>query len=409
MLQNKAKFKTRNIPRLRFSEFVVAWEEKRLGELSRIYDGTHQTPEYVKEGIPFYSVEHLTANDFSNTKYIAKEIFEKENKRVRLERNDILMTRIGDIGTARLIDWDVQASYYVSLALIKHSEKINSHFLSQYINSVEFQKELWKRTIHVAFPKKINLGEISECKLLTPSLPEQQKIATFLEAIDDWIGNLRAQKKNLEAYKKGMMQKIFSQEIRFKDDKGKEFPKWENKRIEELCDVIGGGTPDTTKTAFWNGKINWFTPTEIKQKYSTESLRKISELGFKQSSSKLLPIGTLLFTSRATVGDISISKLECTTNQGFQSMVVNKENDNEFLYYWVKHSKKEFLRRANGSTFLEISGKEIRKMKGYFPCFQGQQKISGYLVSLDDLIELKQQQITSAEQWKKGLMQGLFV
>lgn len=97
-----------------------------MREVSKIYDGTHQTPKYIKQGIHFYSVEYLTANKFSNTKFIAENVFKKENKRVSLGKGDILMTRIGDIGTARLIDLDVKASFYVSLALIKKmSWKIN--------------------------------------------------------------------------------------------------------------------------------------------------------------------------------------------------------------------------------------------------------------------------------------------
>ena len=235
MSKNLLQLNQTKIPKLRFPGFEGVWNEKKLGFLTKIYDGTHQTPTYVKQGIPFYSVEHLTANNFQNTKFISNEVFEKENSRVRIEKNDILMTRIGDIGTARLIDWDVNASFYVSLALVKQSEKLNSKYLSLYINSVNFQKELWKRTIHVAFPKKINLGEIGESYLKFPQLPEQQKIASFLGSADAWIENLREQKKFLESYKKSLMQKIFSQQIRFKDEKGNNFPEWEEKRLWEVC------------------------------------------------------------------------------------------------------------------------------------------------------------------------------
>jgi type I restriction enzyme, S subunit len=151
-----------------------------LGRLTKIFDGTRSTPNYVEEGVPFYSVEHLTANDFSRTKYISEDIFEKENKRERLVQGDILMTRIGDIGTAKHLNWDVRASFYVSLALVKSSPSFDSEYMTQYINSKIFRSELWKRTIHVAFPKKINLGEISNCLVAIPKLQEQQKIATVL-------------------------------------------------------------------------------------------------------------------------------------------------------------------------------------------------------------------------------------
>ncbi|PQJ17872.1 hypothetical protein BST94_09670 [Nonlabens xylanidelens] len=185
------------------------WEEKRLGEVAKYYDGTHQTPKYVEEGIPFYSVEHVTANQFSKTKFITNEVFEKENKRVKLERGDILMTRIGDIGTSRLIDWDVNASFYVSLALLKQNETFNSTYLNQFISSRFFQNELWKRTIHVAFPKKINLGEIGNCKVKLPNLKEQQKIASYLSALDDEIEAVQVQIEQTQVFKKGLLQQLF--------------------------------------------------------------------------------------------------------------------------------------------------------------------------------------------------------
>ena len=181
LFSGKLRFKDEN------GKDYPEWEEKKLGEVAKYYDGTHQTPNYVEAGIPFYSVEHVTANQFLKSKFISEEVFEKENKRVKLEKGDILMTRIGDIGTSRLIDWDVKASFYVSLALIKQNSNYNSVFLNQYISSVNYQKELWANTIHVAFPKKINLGEIGKCKINLPTLPEQQKIAHFLSGIDGKI------------------------------------------------------------------------------------------------------------------------------------------------------------------------------------------------------------------------------
>lgn len=185
------------------------WEEKKLGQLTKIYDGTHQTPKYRKIGIPFYSVEHLTSGNFVDTKFISEDIFEKENKRVKIEKDDILMTRIGDIGTSKCISWDVQASFYVSLALIKQSEKFNSTFLDQLIKSNHFRNELWRRTIHVAFPKKINLGDIGDCNLLLPSLPEQKKIADFLMSLDEKISAIGNELSCAKEFKKGLLQQMF--------------------------------------------------------------------------------------------------------------------------------------------------------------------------------------------------------
>ncbi|MEQ1619792.1 MAG: restriction endonuclease subunit S [Methylococcales bacterium] len=185
------------------------WEEKDLGDLSQIYDGTHMTPDYKKSGIPFYSVEHITNNNFKDTKFISRDVFERENKRVKLEKGDILMTKIGDIGTPKYIDWDVEASFYVSLALIKQSNKVNSLYLTHFIRTSIFQKELHERIIHVAFPKKINLGEISNCMVCLPCEKEQTKIANFLTALDEKITYNQTQLNALKRLKQGLLQQMF--------------------------------------------------------------------------------------------------------------------------------------------------------------------------------------------------------
>ena len=119
------------------------------------------------------------------------------------------MTRIGSVGVVKFIDWDVRASFYVSLALIKNSSKFNARYLAQYIQGQSFQRELWKRTIHVAFPKKINLGEIGNCSVTLPCSDEQQKIAHFLSAIDQKITLIDTELKQARTFKKGLLQKMF--------------------------------------------------------------------------------------------------------------------------------------------------------------------------------------------------------
>jgi type I restriction enzyme S subunit len=200
--------------------FVGVWNELEIGKISKIYDGTHSTPKYVDHGVPFYSVEHLTRNNFSRTKFISEEVFEKENKRVKLEKNDILMTRIGDIGTAKCLTWDVSASFYVSLALIKSNPKFNSLYMAYYINSSEFNRELWQRTIHVAFPKKINLGEISHCLVRLPPINEQYKIASVLSNSDKEIDIFEQQLADLKQEKKALMQQLLTGKRRVKLGEG---------------------------------------------------------------------------------------------------------------------------------------------------------------------------------------------
>ncbi|MBC6412324.1 MAG: restriction endonuclease subunit S, partial [Hyphomonadaceae bacterium] len=139
-------------------------------------------------------------------------------------------------------------------------------------------------------------------------------------------------------------------------------PPWQVKRLGEVVEIIGGGTPDTSVPGYWNGGIRWFTPTEITAKYLSKSARTISRSGLENSSAKMLPAGAILVTTRATIGNVGIALAECCTNQGFQSLVAGKNINNEFLYYSISVLNREFLRRASGSTFQEISRREVSKI-----------------------------------------------
>lgn len=183
---------------------------------------------------------------------------------------------------------------------------------------------------------------------------------------------------------------------------------WKEKKMGEIGDFIGGGTPNTTISKYWNGKISWYTPTEIKNGYLKSSNRTITEEGLKNSSAKLLPKGAILITTRATIGDVAISEKECATNQGFQSLIVNDSEVNLFWFYWIIQHKKELIKRASGSTFKEIGKDEIINIAAYSPKKQEQQKIADCLSSLDELIEATTQKVETLKEHKKGLMQRLF-
>ena len=165
--------------------------------------------------------------------------------------------------------------------------------------------------------------------------------------------------------------------------------------------VVGGGTPDTNNHKYWNGDIQWFTPSEIgRDKYVTNSLRTISEEGLNKSSAKLLPIGTILLSSRATVGECSINKVECTTNQGFQSLIPKEYFSKEFVFYLMQTKRKELIRKSCGSTFLEISANEVRKIKIAVPTSKEQEKISKLLALLDERISTQNKIIEDFEEIK---------
>ena len=183
---------------------------------------------------------------------------------------------------------------------------------------------------------------------------------------------------------------------------------WETKLINDLAVVIGGGTPDTTIKSYWDGEIQWFTPSEIgKNKYVDSSLRTITEEGLNNSSAKLLPPNTILLSSRATIGECSLSLRECATNQGFQSLV-SKKCYVDFLYYLIQTKKRDLIRKSCGSTFLEISANEVRKIQVSVPTDVEQQKIAGLLSLIDERIATQNKIIEDLKKLKSAIRKKMF-
>ncbi|MCQ2635865.1 restriction endonuclease subunit S, partial [Helicobacter pylori] len=179
---------------------------------------------------------------------------------------------------------------------------------------------------------------------------------------------------------------------------------WQRVRLGDVAEIIGGGTPSTQITSFWNGSINWFTPTEIGiTKYVYKSQRTITPLGLKKSSTKLLPIGTILLTSRASIGDCAILKVVATTNQGFQSLIPLEKINNEFLYYLILTLKNKLLKLASGSTFLEVSPNKIKNLLIPLPPLNEQIAIANILSDLDRYLYSLDALILKKESVKKAL------
>ena len=183
---------------------------------------------------------------------------------------------------------------------------------------------------------------------------------------------------------------------------------WNKYTINDLATVVGGGTPDTTVKSYWGGDIQWFTPSEIgKNKYVDFSKRTITRDVLDNSSAKLLPLHTILLSSRATVGECSIASNECTTNQGFQSLIA-KQCNIDFLYYLIQTKKKDLIRNACGSTFLEISANEIRKIKVAVPVQNEQEQIAKLLSLIDERIATQNKIIEDLKKLKSAISERLF-
>ena len=186
---------------------------------------------------------------------------------------------------------------------------------------------------------------------------------------------------------------------------------WEQRKLGKIVKIIGGGTPSTSNSNYWNGDINWYSPTEIgKKNFIFTSKKKITKLGLQHSSAKILPgKQTILFTSRAGIGDMAIMQTDGCTNQGFQSWVIENNSVNiYFLYSLGKNIKKEAIRKASGSTFLEISNKEVKKIPLFIPSKHEQDKLGKLLLVLDNLLSLQQRKLKLLKLLKQGMLQNLF-
>ncbi|WP_279324752.1 restriction endonuclease subunit S [Bifidobacterium anseris] len=185
---------------------------------------------------------------------------------------------------------------------------------------------------------------------------------------------------------------------------------WEQRKLGEIAEVVGGGTPDTNNPAYWNGSINWFTPAEIgSSTYATDSKRKITEEGLQHSSANLLPAyRTILFTSRASIGLVAILTTDACTNQGFQSLVASDQTDVLFLYSLCDRIKRQAIRNAAGSTFLEVSGKQLAKIPVQVPSLSEQRRIGKLFQVIDTLIAAEKRKLILLRDKKSALLSQIF-
>jgi type I restriction enzyme, S subunit len=240
-----------------------------------------------------------------------------------------------------------------------------------------------------------------------PSIEEQRKIAEILSTWDEAIRLTQELIAAKQQRKKGLMQRLLTGQVRFKEFG--ERP-WRELTIGKIGEVSSGGTPSTNSPEFWNGEISWVTPTEITAlttPYLHKTKRKITETGLKSSSARLLSSGSIIVCTRATVGACAITKIPVATNQGFKNITLKRDFDSGFIYHWLVLNKNRLLRVASGSTFLEVSKQDFINIKLRVPEHDEQRRVAAVLQACDEEIQLHQQKLAALQQQKKGLMQRL--
>ena len=270
-----------------------------------------------------------------------------------------------------------------------------------------FRSSAWHRYIYMSGDSGARHDRVSikddtffAMPINLPSEQEQSKIASFLQSLDERIAAQEKLVASLKKYKRGVNNQILSQ-----------IDNSYNCRLGSVCEIVGGGTPDTLHAEYWGNTLEWFTPSEIgKTKYVNNSVRKLSDIGLDNSSAKLLPIGTVLLTTRATLGEMSIAKRECSTNQGFQSLIPHTDRvSSEYLYYMQIIIKPWCEKYASGNTFREISKSALSDCIIPIPDRARQEQIVKLLSSIDMIIDAAESISMSLSKIRHGLMQQLFI
>jgi len=413
------------IPRLRFPEFNDIWEVKAFGDLYNF----KTTNSFSRDNLNYDKgeVKNIHYGDI-HTKFnshfdITKELVPFINEDVDITRindenylveGDLVIADASedyaDIGKSieivHLNNEKTLAGLHTILARRK-SDDISIGFASFVLKTNTIRTEVMKMA-QGSKVLSISAGRLAKIRLTLPKPEEQDKIATFITKVDRQIQLLEKEKKLLEKYKRAIIQKIFNQEIRFKDDDGNNFSDWEEKSLAEIGTIITGKTPDTTKKELWDGEVLFITPTDIREgtKYQTATERSVKNT----ARIKVLPVNTIIYTCIASVGKMSISTKPSITNQQINSIITFDQYNFELIYYSLLNITPKIKSTQSNTTLPIINKTEFSMFKIHIPTSKIEQnKIAYFLSNIDISIEKVANQIFQSKKFKKGLLQKMFV
>ena len=324
------------------------------------------------------------------------------------------MVQSGHVGHAAVISEELDNTAAHALIMFRNpKEEIEPYFLNYEYQTDKAKKKIENITTGNTI-KHILASDMQEFVVDVPKYEEQKVIADYFRNLDHLITLHQRKCDETKKLKKCMLQKMFPKEgekvpeIRFSGFTGD----WKQRKLGDVAEIIGGGTPKTSINDYWDGEINWYAPAEIGNLiYVSSSQRKITKLGLNKSSAKILPVGTVLFTSRAGIGKTAILACEGCTNQGFQSIVPRKGMlDSYFIFVRTEELKRYAETVGAGSTFVEVSGKQMTDMELMLPItIEEQQKIGNYFAEIDSLITFHQQRCDELKNIKKFMLQNMFV
>ncbi|WP_368101210.1 restriction endonuclease subunit S [Bifidobacterium adolescentis] len=395
------------VPQIRFAGFTDPWEQRKLGELFEESDERASDREILSVSV-------------ANGIYPASESDRETNPGASLANYKVVHS--GDVvyNSMRMWQGAVDASRYdgiVSPAYVvaKPNSEVYARFFARLLRQPMLLKQY--QQVSQGNSKDTQVLKFDDFASIEISMPasenEQRQIGAFFDRLDSLITLHQRKYDKLCVLKKSMLDKMFPKggslypEIRFA---GFTDP-WEQRKLGDVATIVGGGTPSTNNDAYWDGDIDWYSPAELgEQVYADRSVRRITQAGYDSCSATLLPAGkTILFTSRAGIGNTAILRRSACTNQGFQSLVVNDDTDVYFVYSMTDRIKNFAEQKASGSTFLEISGKGLAAGEFAFPSKDEQTAIGSMFKQLDHLITLHQRKLELLRNIKKSMLDKMFV
>ena len=406
--------KKSDAPAIRFKGFSDAWEQRKVSDLAeKTYGGgtpTTSNEAYWNGDIPWIQSSDVVDGKLLGVeprKWITQDGLNNSAAQLIPGNSIAIITRVG-VGKLAFMPY----SYATSQDFLSLSKLNAEPLFTVYACYKKLQSEL--NAVQGTSIKGITKDELLAKNIMVPRYAEQQQIGAFFKQLDNLITLHQRKFEKLTNVKKSMLEKMFPQngnsypEIRFK---GFTDP-WEQRKLGDIADIVGGGTPSTGNQSYWDGDIDWYAPAEIAdQIYANSSQKKITGLGYENSSAKMLPPGTVLFTSRAGIGKTAILTRKGCTNQGFQSIVPHRgELDSYFIFSRTEELKRYGELVGAGSTFVEVSGKQMAVMELMMPpTMREQQTIGGFFQQLDNLITLHQRELEKLQNIKKSMLEKMFV
>ncbi|MTH48687.1 restriction endonuclease subunit S [Intestinirhabdus alba] len=388
------------------------WSSQKLSSVASIIDCKHRTPEYVKSGIPLVSpgtIKWGALDLISPVKRVTEEEYRSLMDHCVVEQGDLVMSRNQSVGVVSYVDSKKPFVLGQDTVLIKpiHADW---RFIYYTLQSDLVQRQIAKSAGGSTF-SRINLSDIRALNIKTPAIYEQDKISQILSAWDKAISVTESLLANSQQQKKALTQQLLTGEKRLLDENGVRFSgEWKITKLIQMGKVVSGGTPDTNMAMYWEGDILWLTPTDVTAltgRFVSNTSRKITPAGLLNSSAVLLPKGSLMVCTRATIGALAISTSEICTNQGFKNIIPNEGFNIEFIYYLLQMNTNEMIKKSSGSTFLELSKKDFETLSFSCPFIKEQQKIAAVLSAADTEISTLEKKLACLNDEKKALMQQL--